>query len=48
MILNLRSGTNLTQFRDLDILAGLPTIVFMFMAVLNMKFLIFHSRKYAK
>jgi hypothetical protein len=46
MILNLLSGSNLTQFRDLDILVGLLAIVYMFMVDLNMKFQIFLLRKY--
>ncbi len=48
MILSLQSGTNSTQFKDLDIPVGLPAIVYMFMVALSMKSQIFHLRKFVK
>ena len=42
MTLNLQSGINLIQSKDLDTHVGVPIIMFMFMEDSNMKFQIFH------
>ena len=47
-ILSLPNGTNLTQFKDSDILAGLLVTISMSMVVLNMKFQISHWVKSTK